>query len=101
MAETPAPAPTKNTLTLRGLVGALKVGYQTAATLGRYELTTLEPGYYAFEAAVVEQDDFWLSQGPLTLQVEVGPSRWSWRVESVELGAGKVRCTVHGSPERR
>lgn len=90
-----------HTLSVRGRTGSLKVGYQQAATLGDYTLTTLGAGTYRVEASVVETNACWLSQGPLTLEIEVGPQRWSWREVSVELDGGRVSCTVSGRPDRR
>lgn len=88
-------------LSVRGQQGRLKVGYQTAADLGPYSLLPVAPGEWRVEATVKTADAYWMSRGPLTLELSVGAQRWSWRDVSAEVADGSVRCTVTGKPERR
>ena len=88
---------------LTGHHGRVRVGYHTAAVLGRFTLSRdTEPGRWKVEAAVLQSDPFWLAQGgPFALEVSVGAQRWSWREATVAVVDGSVIGTVTGAPERR
>lgn len=86
---------------MRGQQGRIKVGYQSAATLGRFSLTPSAPNVWTVEASVTSTDAFWLTQKPHTLELTIGKQRWSWAKADLEIGGGVVRGTVTGRPERR
>lgn len=87
---------------LKGRGGAVRVGYQVAATLGAYTLSPSGPGEWQVEASVASADAFWLSQpAAQTLELAVGQQRWVWRGVALAVEGSVVRGTVQGSPDRR
>lgn len=87
---------------LKGRGGAVRVGYQVAATLGAYTLSPSGPGEWQVEASVASADAFWLSQpAAQTLELAVGQQRWVWRGVALAVECSVVRGTVQGSPDRR
>lgn len=87
---------------LKGRGGAVRVGYQVAATLGAYTLSPSGPGEWQVEASVASADAFWLSQpAAQTLELAVGQQRWIWRGVALAVEGAVVRGTVQGSPDRR
>lgn len=68
-------------VTVQGLEGAVRHGYQTAAVLGRWTLSLPEalPRRYRLSADVRESSEYWLAQEPLVVAVVVGGDEWSWR----------------------
>lgn len=75
--------------TVHGYGGALRFVYKDAADIGAWTLT-LEPRLprsYEFRASASERAEYWLSQRPLTLSLEVGGVTWEWSgVEPVWAG---------------
>lgn len=53
------------------------------------------------EGAVADIDAFWLSQTPMSLEVEVGAQRWLWQTTSLAVEGTTLSGTVSGSPARR
>lgn len=90
-----------HSLSVRGQTGRIRVGYQTAATLGRFSLTPVGPNQWTVEASVQTTDAFWLSQSPRLLELSVGAQRWRWPADGLVVDGGLVRGTVTGRPERR
>lgn len=85
-------------MSANGTSGELRLGYQVAARLGRWTLTAEG----AFEAAVVEVNEFWISQpGSRVLIVPLGRRQWVWRdVDLLDQGP-PLRLRVTGAPELR
>ena len=86
---------------IRGTGGALRVGCQTAATLGEWTLTrtrvTPEPTYAA-EATVVQVDTFWSQQRPIELELSIGNRRWAWTNIHPDIGEQSLAVTLIGGP---
>lgn len=88
-------------VSVKGQTGCIRVGYQQAATLGRYSLTPTGPNEWQVEASVMSADAFWMTQSPRTLELHVGAQRWRWPAAGLVVDGGIVRGTVTGRPERR
>jgi len=86
---------------LTGHRGRVRAGFRTAARIGRFTLSVETPGIWTVDGEVQETDPFWVSQGPLSLEVEVGTQRWHWVSASLAVADGRVTGTVSGSPSRR
>lgn len=83
-----------------GLAGAVTIGYQVAARLGRWSLTLAAsaPRAYVLEAEAVSVDPYWIAEEPLALALECGSDRWVWDGVAVEAGGGHLSATLHGIP---
>lgn len=82
-------------LSMRGLVGEVRYGYQLAAQLGSWRLEDNR-----LEATTSYQNDMWLNHGALTLKLGIGAKVWVWR--DVELfSAEPFTLRLNGSPEVR
>lgn len=83
----------------------LRVGYHVAAELGGWHLNSepvaLNTIQSTLTANVVKVDEFWSTQGPITLAVDMGLAWWLW-TNAVVIGsivAGKsVTVVVVGNP---
>lgn len=90
-----------HSLRVQGQTGRIRVGYQTAATLGPYTLTPAGQETWEVSAAVQTADAFWLTQAPRVLELAVGQQRWRWPADGLMVASGTVTGTVTGRPERR
>lgn len=91
-------------LRVSGTAGALRVGYQTAATLGAWRLEPLAqvPRAYRCTAVVSTLSDYWLQQTPQDVVLEVGTHTWRWRgVTAHVTDDGQFTVTLTGTPEMR
>jgi hypothetical protein len=82
--------------------GRLRVGYQTAAKIGRWHLTrvrsTPEPAYEA-TAALMDVDAFWVGQQPLALELTVGNRSWNWSgIDPRITRTESLAVTLEGGP---
>jgi hypothetical protein len=85
-------------LILRGPAAELRVGYETAACLGRWELTRTATGF-TLEAPVIHRNLHWLTAGyPLDLCLSVGKSVWRFK-DVVVAGDNPVHIQGEGRPE--
>lgn len=85
---------------ISGREGAIRRGGVVAATLASWSLLPgAAPGSWAFTARLSQVDAFHLSQGPDTLVLVLGRTRWRWRGVSFVVADGHVRATVDGLPE--
>ena len=90
--------PDSMAVTMRGLSAELRVGYEVAACLGRWELTRGETGF-SLSAPVIHRNLFWLTAGyPLDLYLSAG--RASFRCRNVTVsGDDPVNVFSQGKPE--
>lgn len=82
---------------LTGTEGTLRVGYQTAADLGAWELALLPvlPRAYRCSAVVRGLSEYWLAQAPISLRLEIGGQTWTWTDVTPHLSAdGVARITL-------
>jgi hypothetical protein len=90
--------PQSTSFTMRGQTAELRVGYEIAACLGRWEMTRNGRGFH-LSAPVIHQNLYWLTAGyPLDLCVMVGRSSWRWRNVTVS-GDNPVAVFGTGKPE--
>ena len=85
---------------VEGYRGELRVGYQVAAELGKWKLD-LEPTLprrYAVAADVLATSDYWLSERPLMLRLDVGADVWTWQPVEPVVDGGKLTVAVTGVP---
>lgn len=83
-----------------GLSGQLRRGTATAATLGRWTLGGGDGGLVV-QAAVVTASDYWLSQRPLDLALDVGARVYRWKDVTLQSHGGTGLVVVaRGRPER-
>ena len=85
---------------IAGTGGEIRVGYQRAATLGRWSLTA--SGYqpqvsYTLKAAVVERDEYWFFESPRAVSLRMGNRDWLWRDVTV-TGDTAITGELVGSP---
>lgn len=83
-----------------GARGSVRCGYQTAATLGAWQLTrsSVMPPRYVLAAAVVAAYPHWLAQERLTLRLVIGDRAWTWRDVVVEVARWELSATLDGVP---
>ena len=83
-------------MTIRGLTGELRCGYQVVARLGSW---TREGA--RVETTAREVNEFWLDQASrLDLRLDVGRRQWQWRgVDLIDSNRESFVVRVHGSPE--
>ena len=87
---------------ISGTGGRVRVGYQTAARLGRWSLTRVRaaptPAYEA-TAMLTEADAFWVGQRPMALELVMGQRSWVWdAVEPRITGTESLAVTLEGGP---
>lgn len=80
----------RNAFHLKGAAAILRWGYRTAATLGAWTVEGA-PGAWTLTAVVQQQDDFAVSQRPLTI---VTPNGWRWPVETLQIAEGTLTASV-------
>lgn len=85
-------------LTMRGPSAELRVGYEVAACLGRWQLDRTETGFI-LSAPVIHRNLYWLTSGfPVDLCVTVGRASWRWRTVQVS-GDDPITVIGEGRPE--
>lgn len=80
-----------------GTSGSLLVGsYQLAARLGSWQvrLAPRLPRSYDLSAAISWRDEYWITQRPLRIVVEVGDATWEWA--GIEPAIGGDGLSVGG-----
>ena len=86
---------------IAGSGGRVRVGYQTAASVGAWTLTRTrvspEPEY---EAALdlYAIDAFWSQQRPMDVELSVGQRVWVWSRVHPNLDAESLAVTLTGGP---
>lgn len=83
-----------------GTAGVLRVGYQVAADLGEWHMVLAPrlPLTYAFRASVLSEHDYWITQEPLDLVVQIGTAEWLWRGVEVRREGDTVTIDLHERP---
>lgn len=83
-----------------GTAGVLRVGYQVAADLGAWHIAIAPrlPLTYVFHATVLSEHDYWITQAPLDLAVQVGSAEWLWRDVHAARVDGAIRIDLHDRP---
>lgn len=82
------------------------MGYQHAADIRSWRLvsewTELGTLGTTVSAIVSGADDFWATQSPLTLSLQMGSAWWTWRQAEVQypiLVGYPIEMVVKGNPE--
>lgn len=73
--------------TASGLSGQIRVGPQVAAELRGWKVSLAAklPRTYSVRVGVAKWDDFWKTQEPWTLRLELGNTIWEWtNVEPID-----------------
>jgi hypothetical protein len=78
---------------LRGKSGELRVGYQLAARLGKWDARG-EGGRFILDAEAVETDSYWLGKTPIVAHLWVGAHRWVFNVESLSNSGGRIQAKL-------
>lgn len=83
-----------------GNEGTLRVGYQVAAELGRWEMAQAPqvPRTFRFTAQVEREHAYWITQKPLDLVLSLGTAEWLWRDIVVERKGDRVEITLSERP---
>lgn len=68
-------------------------GYHTAATVRDWTVTH-EGGPRSLTATIVTLDDFRLSQRPLKFVVTHQHGRWSWPIQTLQMGGASLTATL-------
>jgi hypothetical protein len=82
--------------TITGERGEVRWGYQVAAVLHPWSMTTLESGGWALLGTCESADTYRVSQHPL---VFVAPNGWRWPVASLQVSGASLSATL-GPKER-
>ncbi len=82
----------------------MRVGYQSAATLGPWAIETPEDSYadgrWTLSAALVTRDAFWCpGDGRYDLRLSVGKNFWRWRDCAAVIGDSQIIIRHQGKPE--
>lgn len=87
---------------LYGVSGELRVGYQQAALLGKWEMQVPTSLENVFEATLRQVDEYWITQRPLILVLHINAKQWRWTLDGeIDRSGGKVRFAVKGKPQVR
>ena len=83
-------------LSMRGLDGQLRYGYQVVAQLSAWSLEDAR-----VEATARNVNEVWMGESPLSLWLTVGRRAWVWREVEVASAGPPLVVRVVGSPEVR
>ena len=81
--------------------GRLRVGYHTAAEVGRWTLTRVRAAptqAYEANATLTDVDTFWSEQGPMDLALVMGSREWRWSNVAPRLSGQSLAVTLEGGP---
>lgn len=83
-----------------GTTGVLRVGYQVAADLGAWHMVLAPrlPLTYVFRATVLSEHDYWITQAPIDLAVQVGSAEWLWRDVQLQRTGDAIVVDLHERP---
>lgn len=80
-------------MTVSGVVGSLKWGYQTAASLVAWTVTTTGDGG-ALVATVDTYDTFRLAQRPLVFVAPHQDGSWRWPIVALQITGASLNATL-------
>lgn len=84
---------------MSGEVGELRVCYQRAAQLGRWQMLPASGrGRYSITADLVSTNAYWMTQHPLDIALVLGGTEWLWRDVAVTQDGRQVRVEVSEPP---
>ena len=83
-----------------GRVGALRVGYQLAATLGAWDIEQASeiPRAFVFRSSILSEHAHWITQQPLDLVLAIGTVEWLWRDIALERSGDDVSVALTEVP---
>jgi hypothetical protein len=84
-----------------GPSGELRVGYQQAASLGLWEIQAIaevSTTSFAIKAEIRNTDSFWITQTPMTVDLQFGRFHWLWYFVRPVIDDGYVAIKVFGKP---
>ncbi len=83
-----------------GQRGELRVGYQVAARLGRWEIVPIasQGAAFQFTATVESEHDYWFAKRPQDLVLAVGATEWLWRDVRYDQRGGEVLLVLTERP---
>jgi hypothetical protein len=85
-------------VTVTGVRGSLRRGYQVAADLGPWTVTRDGPSW-SMTATVFSSNAFRVSQRPLVFVAEHAHGAWRWPIQTLQI-SGASLTAVLGSPEK-
>lgn len=81
--------------------GRICMGYQSAARLGGWTLSRIqtEPEQvYDLRAQLLDVDDYWISQRPLDLELQMAQRKWVWPNVEPNISNESLSATLTGAP---
>jgi hypothetical protein len=85
-------------LTVRGVEGAIRLGYYPVGTLRAWIVTRMDDTW-SLTATVESLDVFRASQRPLTFVARHKDGRWVWPIQTLQISGGSLTASL-GPPER-
>ena len=80
-------------MSVTGVVGSLKWGYQIAASLTAWTITK-NPDGWSLTATVVSSNTFWLAQQPLVFVAPHQDGSWRWPTVALQITGALLSATL-------
>lgn len=84
---------------IRGVVGAIRWGYYSAARLEGYTVRRSATGQWSLQATMVLADAYKLAQRPLLFVAPHEHGEWRWPIETIERGPMNQITAQLGAPD--
>lgn len=88
--------------TATGVSGQVRVGYRTALVLGRWSLSSGRPTLgkvtTTIQAAVAARDDFWSTQEPKDIYLQMPVGWWAFKNVSVSDRGSEITVVTFDEP---